>query len=69
MATRKHLREMVRRQAARRGIKPSAAVRGWRRVCNAYPGFVGQKHQKKGSRQPILVYPIPRELRTAYSGR
>ena len=63
MSTRKHMREMVRRQAARRGIKPTVAVRGWRRVWNAYPNFIGKKKQKKGSKQPILKYPVPREAR------
>lgn len=58
MSTRKHMREMVRRQAARHGIKPSMAVRGWRRVWGAYPDFFGHKRQKKGSKQPILKYPI-----------
>ena len=69
MSTRKHMREMVRRQAARRGIKPSLAVSGWRRVWSAYPHFVGEKRQKKGSKQPILKYPVPRELRQRKTNR
>ena len=59
MGYRKHLREMVRRQAERRGIKPSKAVHNWRVLLDAYPGFHGEKHQKKGSTQRVLVYPIP----------
>ena len=31
----------------------------WRVTLNAYPGFRGQKKQRRGSRQPILAYPIP----------
>lgn len=69
MSTRKHMREMVRRQAARRGIKSSTAVRGWRRVWGAYPDFFGKKRQKKGSKQPILKYPIPRNRRKFYSNK
>ena len=49
MGYRKHLREMVRRQA----------VHNWRVLLDAYPGFHGEKHQKKGSTQRVLVYPIP----------
>lgn len=61
MSSRKILRGIVRAQAARRGIKPSRAVHGWRRVLGAYPGFVGKARQEKGSKQPILVYPIKQE--------
>lgn len=60
MGYRKYLREMVRRQAEVRGIKTSKAVHSWRVLLNVYPGFHGEKQQKKGSRQRVLVYPVPR---------
>lgn len=32
----------------------------WREVLGVYPGFLGAKRQRPGSRQPILTYPAPR---------
>ena len=58
---RKHLRQMVRMKAERSGMKASTAVHNWRRILGAYPGFVGQKRQPKGSKQPVLIYPMPVE--------
>lgn len=54
---RKHYRDIVRAQAALRGVKPSKAVSEWRRIWGLFPGFSGKKKQKPGSRQTILAYP------------
>lgn len=60
MSARKYYREMVRSQAAAHGVKASRAVHNWRRILGLYPDFVGKKNQKPGSKQRVLVYPMPR---------
>ena len=60
MSARKYIRQMVRAQAEKQEVKASRAVSNWRVNAKAYPGFVGKKRKKPGSRQPILIYPIPK---------
>ena len=64
MSTRKHLRAIVRTMAEQSGSKPSKAVFYWRRLLKVYPQFHGSKHQRKNSKQPVLVYPIPKGKNT-----
>ena len=64
MSTRKYLRARVRHMAESTGLKPSAMVHRWRYFLDAYPKFHGEKRQKKGSKQPILKYPVPKEFKT-----
>lgn len=58
---RKLLRSMAKAKMKRMGyskINRHMAYGEWRRVLGkgAYPGFYGNKKQKKGSRQPVLKY-------------
>lgn len=56
---RKLLRAMAKAEMARRGYSKVNRRMGfgrWREIVKAHPGFCGQKHQRKGSRQPILRY-------------
>lgn len=62
---RKLLRSMAKAEMKRRGyskINRRMAYGAWRSVLGqgAYPGFYGQKRQRKGSRQPILKYGVSR---------
>lgn len=58
---RKLLRSMAKAKMRKMGyakVNRCMAYGNWRTVLGkgAYPGFRGQKKQKKGSRQPILRY-------------
>lgn len=58
---RKLLRAMAKAEMERRGyskVNRRMAYGNWRSILGkgAYPGFYGQKRQRKGSRQPILKY-------------
>lgn len=58
---RKLLRSMAKAKMKRMGyskVNRHMAYGEWRNVLGkgAYPGFYGNKKQKKGSRQPVLKY-------------
>lgn len=57
---RKLLRSMARAELERQGCSNVNKNLGssWREITGAYPGFKGQKKQRKGSKQPILCYRI-----------
>lgn len=61
MSTRKYLRGIARARMERDGVVHVNSYLGpnWRNITNAYPGFHGKKKQKRGSMQPILIYPMP----------
>ena len=69
MSTRRFLRARVRRMAELSGARPSKAVHYWRKLLDVYPNFIGAKRQKKGSKQPILVYPVPAKEREKYGNQ
>lgn len=58
MSTRKHLRNIARGQMERDGVSHINRYLGanWRNITHAYPGFRGEKRQKRGSQQRILIY-------------
>ena len=62
MSTRKHMRRMAKARMRRDGVERinRHVKRNWRNIMGAYPGFVGEKRQKSGTKQPILVYPAHR---------
>ena len=60
---RKLLRSMAKAEMERRGyakVNRLMSEGRWREVLGVYPGFLGAKRQRPGSRQPILTYPAPR---------
>ncbi len=69
MSTRRFLRARVRRMAELSGARPSKAVHYWRKLLDVYPNFRGSKRQKKGSKQPILVYPVPAKEKAKYGNQ
>lgn len=60
---RKLLRAMAKSEMERRGyskVNRRMSEGRWRDVLGVYPGFLGKKRQRPGSKQPILTYPAPR---------
>ena len=65
---RKLLRSMAKAEMERRGyakVNRLMSEGRWRAGLGVYPGFLGAKRQRPGSRQPILTYPA---LRGRYRG-
>lgn len=59
---RKLLRSMTKAEMRKKGyskINRLMSEGRWREVLGVYPGFLGAKRQRPGSRQEILTYPAP----------
>lgn len=57
---RKLLRSMTKAEMRKKGyakINRLMSEGRWREVLGLYPGFLGAKRQRPGSRQEILTYP------------
>lgn len=57
---RKLLRSMTKAEMRKKGyskINRLMSEGRWREVLGVYPGFLGAKRQRPGSRQEILTYP------------
>lgn len=62
MSMRKYLRGLAKAKMERNGVTKinRRMSYSWRKEIGAYPGFDGKKRQKKGSKQFVLRYPIPK---------
>lgn len=62
---RKYLRAIAKHRMIREGYPKVNRLMNdgrWRRVVNAYPGFVGSK--KPSQSQPVLTYPVPKGVKS-----
>lgn len=69
---RKLLRSMAKAEMERRGyakVNRLMSEGRWREVLGVYPGFLGAKRQRPGSRQEILAYPAPPGRYTRKKGK
>lgn len=69
---RKLLRSMTKAEMRKNGytkINRLMSEGRWREVLGVYPGFLGAKRQRPGSRQEILAYPAPPGRYTRKKGK
>lgn len=69
---RKLLRSMTKAEMRKMGytkINRLMSEGRWREVLGVYPGFLGAKRQRPGSRQEILTYPAPPGRYTRKKGK
>ena len=66
------LRSMTKAEMRKKGyakINRQMSEGRWREVLGMYPGFLGAKRQRPGSRQEILTYPARPGRYTRQAGK
>lgn len=62
---RKYLRQLAKARMIREGYPKVNRLMDegrWRHIVNAYPGFHGSKRPNRN--QPILIYPVPKGIKS-----